>query len=273
MRRGVCTTLLAYAFLVPCALFALLPFVWMLLTAFRTQLDLNSGSMLPRALTGENFVQVWQTVPVIRYLVNSVIVAGTILVAQIVTSILAGFALVRMRNQRLSRGIVWIVLGATMIPVQVIALPLFLGLSRVGISGSLVGLIAPFLASAFGVYLFRQFFLQFPEELLEAARLDGAGELRTLLRIVLPLARPTIIAFSVFSVTAHWNDFFWPFFTLRGDNSATIPYAIAQFASNESGSNVPLQMAAATLAVLPMVLLFLLIQRQFQTSILSGAVR
>ncbi len=263
----------AYAFLICCSLFALLPFAWLVVTAFRTQLDLNSGSLLPSELTFDNFVRVWEAVPVIRYLSNSLIVTGTILLCQLATAIPAGFALVRMRNQRLSRAVVWIVLGATMVPLQVVALPLFLALSRVGIAGTLTGLIVPFIASAFGVYLFRQFFLQFPDELLEAARLDGAGEVRTLLQIVLPLARPTIIAFSVFSVTAHWNDFFWPFFTLRGDDAATIPFAVAQFASNESGTDFPLQMAAATMAVLPMALAFLLLQRHFQTSVLSGAVR
>ncbi|WP_104083254.1 carbohydrate ABC transporter permease [Cryobacterium sp. Y11] len=273
MIRNLRRDLLVYVFLICCAIFALGPFGWMLLTAFRTQIDLNSGSVFPAEFTVENFVQVWQTVPVLRYLSNSVIVTATILISQFFTAIPAGFALARMQNKRLSQAIVWIVLGATMVPLQVIAVPLFLALSKVGLVGTLAGLIVPFLASAFGVYMFRQFFLQFPEELIEAARLDGAGEVRILVRIVLPLARPTMIAFSVFSVTAHWNDFFWPFFTLRGDSAATIPFAIARFASNEMGTDFPLQMASATMAILPMVIAFLVLQRYFQSSILSGSQR
>ncbi len=260
-------------FLLLCAAFALLPFCWMLLTAFRTQLDLNSGSLIPGSFTIENFVRVTERVPVLHYLGNTVIVTVVILVAQVLTSIPAGYALARLHNKRAGRIVVWIVLAASMVPTQVVALPLFLALSRMGLVNSLAGLIVPFLASAFGIYLFRQFFLQFPEDLIEAARLDGASEARILLRIVVPLARPTIIAFAVFSVTAHWNDYFWPYFTLRGDSAATIPFAVAQFAANESGTDYPLQMAAAVLAVAPMVVVFLLLQRHFQASVLTGSGR
>jgi multiple sugar transport system permease protein len=262
---------LAVSFLIVCGVFALVPFAWMLLTSLRTQRDLNSGSLFPGAVTFENFVRVATEVPVLHYFGNSVIVTGAILLFQLLTSIPAGYALARRRNDRSSRTIVWIVLAATMVPTQVIALPLFLALSRMHLVNSLAGLIVPFLASAFGIYLFRQFFLSFPEELLEAARLDGASEARILLRVVVPLARPTIIAFAIFSVTAHWNDYFWPYFTLRGDEAATIPFAVAQFASNESGTDYPLQMAAAVMAVAPMVVAFLFLQRHFQASVLTGA--
>lgn len=265
--------LLAAAFLTLTGAFALLPFGWMLLTSVRTQRDLNSGSPLPGVITFENFARVVAEVPVLQYLGNSIVVTAAILVAQLLTSIPAGYALARRRDSRSSRTIVWIVLAATMVPTQVVALPLFLALSRLHLVNSLAGLIVPFLASAFGIYLFRQFFLQFPEELIEAARLDGASEARILLTVVVPLAVPTIIAFSVFSVTAHWNDYFWPYFTLRGDDAATIPFAVAQFAANESGTDSPLQMAAAVMAVAPMVIAFLFLQRHFRASVLSGAGR
>lgn len=263
--------LLAVGFLIACGTFALLPFGWMILTSLRTQRDLNSGTWFPGTFTLDNFVRVTEQVPVLHYFSNSVVVTGVILLAQLLTSIPAGYALARRRSDRSSRAIVWVVLAATMVPTQVVALPLFLALSRAHLVNSLAGLIIPFLASAFGIYLFRQFFLQFPEELIEAARLDGASEARTLLTVVVPLARPTIIAFSIFSVTAHWNDYFWPYFTLRGDEAATIPFAVAQFAANESGTDYPLQMAAAVMAVAPMAIAFLFLQRHFRASVLTGA--
>ncbi|MEV7086339.1 carbohydrate ABC transporter permease [Streptomyces sp. NPDC093085] len=242
------------------------PFVWVVLTALRTEQDINAGGLLPHQFTVENFVSVWRQLPLLRYYANSLLVAGGILIGQLVTSIPAGYALARMKF-RGSRGVFWIVLLCILVPTQVSAIPVYLMLSSAGLLNTLGGLILPFLGSAFGVYLFRQFFLQLPESVIEAARLDGAGTARIIWHMVLPMSRPAVISFSVFSVSAHWNDFFWPFFTLRGDSVATVPFGIAMFASNESGTQYGLQMAAALFAIAPLIVFFLFFQRRFITGI------
>jgi multiple sugar transport system permease protein len=243
------------------AVVVLLPFYVMVRAAFAPPDDVQGLAPTFRP-TLQNFRAAWDGASWLRYYLNSIVVAGAILLLQVATALPAGYALARLRFR--ARGAVYgLVLCCLAIPGQITAIPVYFGLSRVGLADTMLGLIVPFGVSAFGVYLFRQFILSIPQNVFDAARVDGVGPAGMVWRVVLPNVRPAVLAFGVFSVTYHWNDLFWPSVILRTDTYATVPFAVARFASNESGASYGPQMAAATMTVLPLLAAFLLTQREF----------
>jgi multiple sugar transport system permease protein len=245
------------------AVFMLLPFWLMLRTSLTPAAEIFSGSMLSLGhVTLENYRRVFAEVPILRYYLNGMIVVVAIFLGQLLVCIPAAYALARLNFTGRAASF-WLVLAAMMVPYQVTAIPVFVLMSALGLVNSLGALILPFLGSAFGVFLLRQFFLSIPSSVFESARLDGATPARILVSIVLPMARPAITTFGIFSFVSHWNDYFWPSFVLRNDAAATVPFGIVQFLNQELGSEYGPQMAAATLTVVPLLIGFLLAQRQF----------
>jgi multiple sugar transport system permease protein len=164
-----------------------------------------------------------------------------------------------------------LVLAVLLIPPQVTAIPVYLALSQAGLLNTYTALVAPFATSAFGVFLLRQGFRTLPQDLIDAARMDGAGEFYTLWMILVPQLLPMIAAFGVFSIVVHWNDFFWPLLVINRIERATPPLGISIFASDEAGNDVGPMMASATLIVLPLMLAFLIARRRFiEGVVLSG---
>lgn len=239
-----------------------LPFVWMLMASLRTEADLFSGSLLPRELTLGNFERALQDVPWTRYYLNGAIATTATFLGQVVLCVPAAYALARLRFRGSRLGL-WLVLACLMVPPQITAVPVYVMLAQVGLVDTRTALVLPFLGSAFGIFLFRQFLLRVPDSVFEAARLDGAGHLATLWDVVVPALRPAIVSFAIFSFTIHWNDYFWPSVMLRSDAAATVPYGVVRFTSLEAGVDYGTQMAAATLAVLPLVVAFVLAHRRF----------
>ena len=245
------------------AVFMLLPFWLMLRTSVTPADEIFSGNMLALgSMTLDNYRRVFTEVPIARYYFNGILVVVAIFIGQLVICIPAAYALARLHFRGQTAGL-WLVLGAMLIPYQVTAIPVFVLLSELGLINSLGALILPFVGSAFSVFLLRQFFLSIPASVFESARLDGASPIRTLFAIVLPMARPAIATFGVFSFVSHWNDYFWPSFVLRSDAAATVPFGIVQFLNQDLGSEYGPQMAAATLTVVPLLIGFLLAQKQF----------
>ncbi|WP_392342094.1 carbohydrate ABC transporter permease (plasmid) [Phaeobacter sp. BS23] len=245
------------------AIFMLLPFWLMLRASFTPEELIFSGNLLTlEAFTFENYVKVFAEVPILRYYLNGIFVVVAILIGQIVICVPAAYALSRLnfKGQDLS---LWLVLVAIMVPYHVTAIPVYVMLAQFGLIDTRSALIIPFLGSAFSVFLLRQFFLTIPSSVFDAARLDGAGPFRTLTHVVFPMARPAILTFGIFSFVSHWNDYFWPSFVLRSDHAATVPFGIVKFLDRELGGDYGAQMAAATLTVLPLLIGFLLAQKQF----------
>ena len=243
--------------------FMLLPFWLMLRASLTPEALMFSGSLLGlRTVTLENYVKVFAEVPILRYYLNGLVVVVAILIGQIVICVPAAYALARQnfRGRELS---LWLVLGALMVPYHVTAIPVYVILAQFGLIDTRGALIVPFLGAAFSVFLLRQFFLSIPSSVFDAARLDGAGPVRTLIHVVFPMARPAILTFGIFTFVSHWNDYFWPSFVLRSDKAATVPFGIVKFLDRELGGDYGAQMAAATLTVLPLLVGFLLAQRQF----------
>ncbi|MGW3949553.1 carbohydrate ABC transporter permease [Streptomyces sp. NPDC004752] len=185
-----------------------------------------------------------------------------IFICQLATAVPAGYALARLQFRGKSF-LFWIVLACFIVPPQVAAIPNYVILAHAGLNDSIAGLIVPYTCTGFGIYLMRQFILSIPQSLFDAARLDRVGPIAMVWRVVLPNVKPAILALAVFSVIYNWNDLFWPSLILRSNTHGTVPYGISLFASQESGSNYGAQMAAATLAVIPLLLGFLACQKHF----------
>jgi multiple sugar transport system permease protein len=265
----------AHAVLIAGAIFILLPFVWMFTTAIRPQAELlaNPLNPIPQTFYGvQNFSQALATAPLLRFMWNGVIVCSGILVVQLLVAIPAAYALAKLPFPGRS-GLFALVVAGLSIPIQVPALPLYLGLSSVGLLDTYFAMMLPFFISVFAIFLFRQVFKTFPDEIIQAARVDGMGEIEILWRIVVPAARPAILAFSIFSVVAHWNDLYWPMIVITRLENAPPPLGMLFFTGTESGASYGSLMAGATLITLPLVILFLFARRHFVQGITMTGIK
>lgn len=257
--------LAVHVFLIAGALFVVMPFVWMLVTSIKPPAEIFSAtlSLWPRKFHGiENYSFALNAAPLLRFALNGVIVCAGILIVQLATSIPCAYALAKLRfpGRNLLMVLILLVLA---IPEQVPALPLYIGLAWTGQLNSYFSLMLPFFLSAFAIFLLRQFFRSFPDDILNAARLDGMSEFEIVWRIVTPSAMPAIAAFAVFSIVAHWNDIYWPLIVISDNHLATPPLGMLFFADAETGSNYGALTAAATILTVPLVLVFLLARRRF----------
>lgn len=244
------------------AVFMLGPVVLMLLAALTPSDAVRAGDLWSGALTLDNLRVAFTQVPIGHLYLNSTIVCVVTFALQLLVCVPAAYALARLRFRLRSVAMGVVVLGM-MIPFQVLAIPTYLLLRSAGLVNSLAALVLPFVGSAFGVFLLRQFFLSIPASVLDAARIDGARTGAILLRIVVPTARPALVSFGIFSVVSLWNSYFWPSFVLTDDRSATVPFGVVSFLNTESGTDYGPQMAVAALSVLPLLIGFLVAQRQF----------
>jgi multiple sugar transport system permease protein len=247
------------------AFVVLAPYIWMVAVSVKPQDEVfkASLSLIPQkwALV-ENYGKVLATIPVWTYIVNGLIVCFGILFFQILFAVPAAYALAKLnfRGRELVFG--FVMLGL-LVPYQTTALPLYLGIHQLDLLNSYTALIAPFTCSVFAIFLFRQFFRAIPDDLINAARIDGMGEFSIVWRVVLPNALPAATAFAIFSVVAHWNDLFWPLIVIQKGDLYTPAMGILAFRSVEAGEDYGALMAAALLVTAPLVLAFLLAQRRF----------
>lgn len=251
----------------------LFPLYWMVVVAFSTRADLLGGALRlwPSEFTLENFTRVFQSFPVATWFGNSTAIALVVAVITVSINILGGYAFARLKF-RGSTALFLLALATLMIPVQVIMVPLFSLVTGLNLYGTYWAVILPTAASAFGLFLARQFILGIPTELIEAARIDGAGHLRILRSIVLPLSKPLIAVLFFMSLLQTWNDFSWPLIALKQNELFTLPigllYLQGQFGSDYGGT-----MAFALINVAPMVLLFLIFQKYFVQGFARSGIR
>ena len=249
----------------------MVPFVWMLATALKPgdQVFSTPPTLVGDQLRFANFSEAWSYVPFGRYMLNGMVVAvlGTALVC--VTSILAAYAFARLEFR--GRELVFLLYLITlMVPQEVMIVPMFILMQQLGWTNSYQALILPWAFSAFGTFLLRQFFLNIPKELEEAALADGASRLRILLAIVLPIARPAVAVLAVFTFINYWNSFLWPLIITNSTDLFTVPVGLNGFLGQQ-GSQWHLLMAASTISMLPTVVMVLLLQRHLVRGIaLSG---
>lgn len=218
-----------------------------------------------------NYSQAFKAAPLLRYLLNGVIVTTSIFLIQIVVALPAAYALAKLKFWG-REAVFALVLFCLLIPVHAIALPLYIMLAKVGLTNTYAALVVPWTISVFGIFLMRQFFMTVPDDLIDAARMDGMGEFAIVWRVMLPTAIPALLAFAIFSVVAHWNDYFWPRIVVTGNRDLfTPPLGLREFKGDGDGSFFGPMMATATVIVTPLIVAFLVAQRRFIEGItLSG---
>ena len=218
-----------------------------------------------------NYTKAFSEAPLLRYLLNGIIVTASIFLIQVVVALPAAYALAKLKFWG-REAVFGLVLFCLLIPVHAIALPLYIMLAKLGLTNTYAALVVPWTISVFGIFLMRQFFMTVPDDLIDAARMDGMGEFAIVWRVMLPTAIPALLAFAIFSIVAHWNDYFWPRIVVTGNRDLfTPPLGLREFKGDGDGSYFGPMMATATVIVTPLIVAFLIAQKRFIEGItLSG---
>jgi sn-glycerol 3-phosphate transport system permease protein len=238
------------------------PFYWMVLTAVKSlgETMLFPPTFFVKSPHFENFINAYEAIPFLNFTVNSLIVTAGTLLCQFLTVIPAAYAYARYTFP-LKNLFFGITLATMMIPGQLIFLPIFLLFSKWGLINSYWSLILPSASSAFGIFMLRQTFKQVPEELIEAARLDKSGELKIIFKIMLPIARPTVVTLGLLTFISTWNDYFWPLVMTTNDSVRTLPVGIVSLRMVESGISYHTVMAGNVILIVPILVVYFLAQK------------
>ena len=250
------------------------PFIWMVFTSFKPykETTIYPPTLLPTNWTTEGYVKALEMVDVATFLKNSLIVSLTVLVLQYLVIVPAAYAFARCKF-RFKGFFFGIVLLGFMIPQQVTFIPIYLMFSKAGLLQSLIPQILPFISNAFGIFLLRQYFMQIPEEIIEAARLDDAGELKIILRIMLPMARPAIFTIGLLSFISSWNSYFWPLIMTTKDAYRTLPIGVAMLNSQEGGRLWNVLMAGNMFLVVPILIVYLFANKQIRKAFAYSGIK
>lgn len=251
----------------------LFPFAWMISTSLKPDLGVfaTPPQLIPHPFQPQNYSRVVHVFPVWRFLVNSLIVGVIATVFQVATSATAAYAFARMRF-RGANVLFTLYLATLMVPFQVTVVPLFIEMKYLHLVNSYGGLILPTIASAFGTFLLRQAFMTLPRELEEAAFVDGAGHWTIFTRIVLPLVKPSLATFAIFSFMASWNSYLWPLVIVSSQDHMTLPVGLANL-QGEHFTSWNLVMAGTAISVVPIVLVYLLAQKQIVRGVVLSGVK
>jgi multiple sugar transport system permease protein len=253
------------------ALLFLVPIIWMLVSALKPSAEVFT---VPPTLFGSevkfgNFIEAWNYLPFGRFIVNTLFVAGVGTLITLVASAMSGYAFARL-NFRFRGGLFVLYLSTLIVPQEVIVIPMFLVMQRLGWVNSYQALILPWAFTAFGTFLLRQFFLTIPRELEEAAKIDGCGHIRILRNVIIPISAPALAVLAVFTFISYWNSFLWPLIIINDTDKMTVPLGLDLFLGQQ-GQRWELLMAAATISMIPTVILVLALQKHLVRGIaLSG---
>jgi multiple sugar transport system permease protein len=252
-----------YGLLLFGCLFTLVPFLWMLSTSFKsaTEIVRLPPTLLPEKFTLQSYQTIFNDprVPLPRFYLNSIIVSSSVVLMVLFTSSLAGYVFAK--YQFYGKNFLFtLILASLMIPFQVMMIPLYLILVRLGLIDSLAGLIVPGAVSAFGIFLMRQFIESIPSELIDAARIDGAAEFGIYTRVILPQMGPALATLGIFTFLGTWNDYLWPLIVITTTEKRTLPIMLTWY-NSQHGSRFDLTMAASVMVILPILLVYFIFQR------------
>jgi len=262
LKKIVLTVVQYTGFAILLVLF-IIPFVWMVSTSVKSigETLTNPPIFIPSDFHFENYVKAWKSGPFLHFFLNSAIITFSSMILQLLFVVPAAYAFARckFRGKTILFGITMMTL---MIPGQLIFMPLFLIFSKMGLINSYASMILPFSTSAFGIFMLRQSFMQIPEELLEAARLDQASEWQIIRHIMVPMARPTIVTLMLLTFISRWNDYFWPLVMTTNDKVRTLSIGVSMLKNTEGGASWNVLMAGNVILVLPILIVFVCAQRQ-----------
>lgn len=250
---------------------AVLPFVWLLSTSLKGAEELFAypPSVFPSVIVWENYPALWNAVPMATYLMNSFLVTGFSVAGTVFLCSLSGFALARYRFRH-QQVILALIIAAMMVPKEVIILPLFTIVLKLGMADSLTGVVLPFLVDATGVFMMRQAFLSIPAEIEEAGVMDGASPFLLWWRVMMPMTRPMMATLAIFTFIASWGDFLWPLVVLRSPEQFTLQVGLS-YLMGTFVDNFRYVAAGAVIAVIPVVIIFILMQRSFERGLFAGS--
>jgi multiple sugar transport system permease protein len=273
-KRSAASRLWLYAVLTIGFLVVITPFVWMILGSFKSDAELRQvpPTWWPQRPTLDNYRQLFSEESFPRYFLNSTLVAVAVTLGNLVFCSMVGYALAKLafRGKKLVFGLV---MGTLLLPGMVTFVPLFVLVANLGLVDTYPGLILPFLVTPFGVFLMRQFIVGLPDDLLDAGRIDGAGELRIFRQIILPLCGPGLATLGILTFLSSWNNFLWPLVVAQTQEHYTLPVALALFSTGQHAVNYGLLMAGATVVVVPIVVIFLILQRRFIEGIATTGIK
>lgn len=253
-----------YVILAVALVVVIAPFVWMVLGSFKGEGELRQvpPTWWPHSASLDNYTQLFSKLNFGQYFTNSIVVAVVVTAGNLVFCSMLGYALA-MLDFKGKKVIFTAVMTTLMIPGVVTFVPLFVLVANAGLIDTIPGLFLPFLVSPFGVFLMRQFILGLPRDLLDAGRVDGAGELRIFFRIVLPLCGPALATLGILTFLGSWNNFLWPLVVAQTEDHYTLPVALALYSTGQNSTNYGLLLAGATVVIIPILVVFLVFQRRF----------
>ena len=249
------------------------PFLWMMAGSLKPELDIANLSVIPAQPTLHSYEAVFTKIPIVRAFVNSLIVSSTVTASVVIFGSIVGYALAKLHFA--GRRLLYIlILFTMMIPFQIVLIPQYVLIVKLGWTDSYLGLIAPTMMSAFSITLFRQFFQSIPSALIDAARIDGCSELRIVFSVVWPLSRPVLITVAILTFMTSWNEVLWPLMVVRERSLMTMPQLVTLFTiGGEAESQLGAVLAAATLLSLPVIVAYAFFQRYFIESMASTGLK
>lgn len=269
------TKALLYVALAAVLVIPLFPLYWLLISSMKTPQEFGSipPTWYPHNPTLEPYQTAFSAVPFARSLANSVLISGVCSISVLITSLLAGYVFAKYRFRGRDT-IFWLVVGTMFVPPIVTLVPLFKMIEGIGLSDKLIGVMLPWLVNAFGIFLMRQFIADVPDELLDAARVDGASELRIVTRVVFPLVKPASITLLVFAAVYYWNNYIWPLSVLKSPDNFPVVLTLSRLLSYNMAVGYQNVVLAGTLvAALPTLVIFLLSQRVFVQGIARTGIK
>ena len=250
------------------------PFLWMLLSSVKPEGEVRRvpPTWLPETWTLENYRLLFEKLDFPTYLLNSVLVASAVTIGNVLFGAMLGYALAKLEFPA-KRLVFALVLGTLMIPGVVTFVPLFVMVTNMGLTNTLTGMWLPFLAAPFGVFLMRQYILGLPDELIQAARVDGASELGIFVRVIMPLCGPALATVGILTFLGSWNNFLWPLVVATKEEKYTLPVALALYAVGQNSTDYGLLLAGAVVVVLPIIGVFLVLQRYILQGIATTGIK
>jgi alpha-1,4-digalacturonate transport system permease protein len=249
------------------------PLLWFVLSSFKPAGDLFSYplTLFPKHPTVDGYVQAWNSFDFARYFGNTLIVAVSATVLTIAASATSGYALAKYDSWWI-RGFTLCIIATTMLPGEVLLAPSFLVVRDLGLYNSLAGVVVPSVITATGTFMFRQFFVTVPNDLLEAARMDGSSELSTFLRIMLPLSRPIMLTLAIFSFQWRWNDYIWPLIVLNDPNKFTLQIGVQSIVGAQN-VNWSVLLGASVMSMVPLVVIYLVFQKYVMSADINAGLK
>ncbi len=255
-------------------LLMVIPFVWMVISSVKPEAEVRAvpPTWWPESLTLGNYESLFSRLDFPTYFLNSTLVALAVTAGNVVFGAMLGYALAKLDFPG-KRVVFGLVLGTLMVPGVVTFVPLFVLTTNLGLSNTLPGIFLPFLAGPFGVFLMRQFILGLPDELIQAARIDGAGELRIFFSVILPLCGPALATLGILTFLTSWNNFLWPLVIAQTEDKYTLPVALALYSVGQNATQYGLLLAGAVVVVIPVIAVFLALQRYIMQGIAMTGIK